>query len=95
MARVQHCPQALKKQIATFVNIIYLKAHKDHNVSYEIVSIAVLLAVIPLFNEYCDITPIDQQATAKRLGKAWDPSNQSRLSTAASRTSKHTPKPAT
>jgi hypothetical protein len=64
--------RALKKQLATAIDGIYLEAHKDNNVGYENVSIEVLLQY--LFDEYGDITPVDLRANAKRLDEEWDPS---------------------
>jgi hypothetical protein len=58
---------ALKKQLATTVDKIYLEAHYDDNVGYENVSIRTLIQY--LFNENGDITPIDLQANAKHLNK--------------------------
>jgi hypothetical protein len=45
------------KNLATAANGIHLKAHKDNNVEYRKVSIAVLIQY--LFDEYGDITPIN------------------------------------
>ena len=63
--------RALKKQLATAIEHIYLDAHYDDNVGYENVSIHVLIQY--LFDEFGDITPIDLRANAKRLDEEWDP----------------------
>ena len=63
--------RALKKQLATAVDKIYLEAHYDDNVGYENVSIRTLIQY--LFDEYGDITPIDLRANAQRLNEEWDP----------------------
>jgi hypothetical protein len=62
--------RALKKQLATAVDKIYLEAHYD-NVGYENVSIRTLIQY--LLDEYGDITPINLRANAKRLNEEWDP----------------------
>jgi hypothetical protein len=62
---------ALKKQLTTAINKIYMLAHNDSNVMFENVTIRVLLQY--LFNEYGDITPLGLRANAKRLDEEWDP----------------------
>jgi hypothetical protein len=62
--------RALKKQLASSIEKIYLDAHHDDNVGYENVSIHVLIQY--LFDEFGDITPINLRANAKRLDKDWD-----------------------
>jgi hypothetical protein len=63
--------RALKKQLATAVDKIYLEAHYDDNVGYENISIRTLIQY--LFDEYGDITPLDLRANAKHLNEEWDP----------------------
>jgi hypothetical protein len=59
---------ALKQQLATAVDKVYLEAN---NVGYENVTIQTLIQY--LFDEYGDIAPLDLRANAKRLNKEWDP----------------------
>jgi hypothetical protein len=63
--------RALKKQLATAVDKIYLEAHYDDNVGYENISIRTLIQY--LFDKYGDMTPLDLRANAKHLNEEWDP----------------------
>jgi hypothetical protein len=59
--------RALKKQLATAIDKIYLEAHYDDNVGYENISIRTLIQY--LFDEYGDTTPLNLRANAKRLNE--------------------------